>query len=70
MQITRKSSFTGRVHTLEINVTQKQLDNYYQKGMLIQNAFPDSTNAEREFIKSGVTQEEWDVVFPPDKEEE
>ena len=70
MQITRKSAFTGKVHTLDINITQAQLDQYYKGGALLQRAFPNLTNGDREFIKSGVTQAEWDVVFPPDEEEE
>lgn len=31
---------------------------------LIQNIFPHLSNDEREFIKTGYTQEDWDAIFP------
>ena len=34
--------------------------------MLIQNAFPNLTSEQREFIKTGVTPEEWDETFCDD----
>jgi len=62
MFITRKSPFSGEIHTKEIEVTQIQLDNW-KGGMLIQNAFPRLSADEREFIKTGITKEEWDACF-------
>jgi hypothetical protein len=32
-------------------------------GMLIQDAMPDLTADQREFIKTGITAEEWDAAF-------
>lgn len=32
-------------------------------GELIQNAFPDLSDEEREFIKTGITPEEWATAF-------
>ena len=58
MKITRTSLVTGIVHTLDLNVTQAQLD-AYEQGMLLQDAFPDLPAPEREFIKTGITPEEW-----------
>lgn len=62
MQITKKSAFTGNVHTLDINVTQEQLDRW-QRGELIQNVMPHLSAADREFLMTGVTKEEWDEAF-------
>lgn len=62
MLITRTSMFTGKTTTLEIPVTQEQLDSW-NKGELIQNAMPNLSVDEREFIKTGVTKEEWDETF-------
>lgn len=62
MQITRKSMLSGRERTKEINVTEEQLA-LWQGGMLIQNAMPHLTAGEREFIKTGITDEEWDSEF-------
>lgn len=59
MQITRTSPFTGTVNTKDINVTQEQLDHYYKGGALLQDAFPHLTPGDREFIKTGITDEEW-----------
>ena len=62
MKITRVSMFTGKKRTLDINVTQEQLDDY-ASGTLIQRAFPNISAADREFIKTGVTDAEWDETF-------
>ena len=58
MNITRTSMLTGITHTLDIPVTQLQLDRW-ESGTLIQNAMPGLTADEREFIKTGITGEEW-----------
>lgn len=63
MKITRKSAFTGEIHTMELNVTPEQMKEYADGGRHIQHIFPHLTAGEREFIKTGVTQEEWDAVF-------
>lgn len=62
MKITRTSGFTGKVHTLEINVTQAQLERW-QSGEMIQNVMPHLSPDEREFLMTGVTKEEWDAAF-------
>jgi len=62
MKITRVSMFTGTKRTLDINVTQEQL-NDYESGTLLQIAFPNISAADREFIKTGVTDAEWDETF-------
>lgn len=66
MQITRTSMFTGITRTLELPITQEQLDSYYKFGAKLQNAFPSLPAPEREFIKTGVTHEEWCEVFGQD----
>lgn len=62
MLITRKSPFTGTTHTMNIDVTLEQLKDW-QGGMLIQNAMPNLTADEREFIMTGITADEWDETF-------
>jgi hypothetical protein len=54
--------FTGKTHTLNIPVTQDQIDKW-NNGELIQKAMPNLTSDEREFIKTGVTKEEWEETF-------
>jgi len=65
MLITRKSVFTGIERTLEINITQDQLD-AWQSGMLIQDAMPNISANDREFIMTGIIEGEWDEVMSDD----
>jgi hypothetical protein len=62
MLITRTSLFSGKVRSIDLPITEAQVI-AYQNGELIQNAFPNLTPSEREFYKSGITQEEWDILF-------
>lgn len=62
MIITKTSSFSGEKNTLDINVTQSELNAWYG-GKLIQSAMPNLSAEEREFIKSGITAYEWDNMF-------
>jgi hypothetical protein len=67
MKVRRVSPLSGE-HTLELDVTQEQLDELArppQQRRLIQDIFPNLSNAEREFIKTGYTQADWDRMFPP-----
>jgi len=62
MKITRTSPLTGNTATKEIDVTAAQIVSW-ERGELVQNAFPNSTPSEREFIKSGYTDFDWDEMF-------
>ena len=62
MLITRTSPLSGKTHTLNIPVTASQLYNW-ENGMLIQEAMPNLSTEDREFILSGSTPEEWDRLF-------
>ena len=66
MIIRRKSMFTGKVHELDIPVTQEQLDAWWS-GKLIQDVMPHLTPDQREFLISGTTPEEWGKMFPPEE---
>jgi len=66
MKITRVSPFSNKKSTLELDVTARQIASW-EKGELIQDAMPNLTPAEREFIKTGVTPDEWDDIFGVDK---
>ena len=63
MLLTMKSQLTGQVHSMELNVTEQQLSTYFSGGGLLQNVCPQLTPPEREFIKTGITPEEWVSVF-------
>jgi len=62
MLITRTSPFTGTTISMNIAVTQAQLD-AWQAGTLIQDAMPNLSADEREFIMTGITPEEWEELF-------
>lgn len=62
MIITRTSMFSGKVRTMDLPITEAQILSY-QNGELIQKAFPNLSAAEREFYKSGITDEEWQMMF-------
>ena len=69
MNITRTSMVSGVTRTLDLPVTQQQLDSYAQ-GALLQNAFPNLSADEREFLKTGITAEEWEALFGGEEEKE
>jgi hypothetical protein len=62
MLITKTSILSGKTRTKQINVNQSQIDKWVA-GMLIQDAMPDVSVDEREFIMTGSTPEEWDLYF-------
>ena len=66
MKITRTSPVTGVTRTLEVDCTPEQLA-AWESGVLIQIAMPDVEAPLREYIKSGITPEEWTATFgsPP-----
>lgn len=69
MKIVRKSEISGVTRTKEIPVTEEQLRAYYDGGMLIQNAMPDVSADDREFIMTGITPKEWDTVMGEPEDE-
>lgn len=58
MQITRQSQWSGQIRTLDIPVTYDQLYEW-GRGALIQDAMPNLSPDQREFILTGITAEEW-----------
>lgn len=62
MLITRKSPFTGKIHTMEINVTHAQIA-AWENGKPIQNVMPNVSADHREFLMTGITPDEWNATF-------
>ena len=62
MIIIRKSMLSGNVSSMDIPVTEGQLAEW-QAGALIQNAMPNLSADEREFILTGITPAEWDLEY-------
>lgn len=62
MLVTRKSIVSGKVRTLDLDITYDQL-HQYECGMTVQEAFSNLSVDEREFIINGITSDEWDELF-------
>ena len=62
MKITKKSQLTSKVNTLDIQITKNDLLRI-SEGEMIQNVLPHLSLGEREFIKSGITPNEWLKCF-------
>ena len=58
MLIEKVSMLTNKVHIREIDVTREQVENW-QGGMLIQEAMPNLSIDDREFMMTGATADEW-----------
>ena len=63
MIIVRKSPVTGKMNHRDIDVTAEQYTSW-ENGTLIQDAMPNITAEEREFIVSGCTPEDFVFLFP------
>lgn len=69
--VTRKSTFTGELHTLKLAITPLEWARWQRDpSVLIQDCFPALTNPEREFLLTGTTQAVWDAAFPPEDEDD
>ena len=63
MKITRTSPLTGRTNTIDLPVTQDQIDRYARREGYVQDIFKNLTPGQREFIMTGITDQEWDKTF-------
>lgn len=63
MLVTRLSPFSRTKNTIDLDITAEQLARYENGEELIQNIFPNLSPEHREFIKTGITPEEWDATF-------
>lgn len=68
MQVTQISPMTGKENTKEIDCTLEQFT-LWQNGAHIQDVMPKLSPADREFLISGSTQEDWDAMFPEEENE-
>lgn len=68
-KVTRKSIISGIERTMEIPMTEQQIQDYNAGTKHIQHIFPELTASQREFILNGITQEEWDEMYPPEEDE-
>jgi hypothetical protein len=69
MQITKTSVLTGITRTLEINCTEDQFESWSRGDDLIQNIMPQLVPKDREFLMTGITEDEWESAFDDDDDE-
>lgn len=71
VKIGRKSPFSGRFKEMIIaGMTQEEYNEReaaWKAGVLIQDAFPMLNADAREFIKTGITPDEWNEMFGKDE---
>jgi hypothetical protein len=60
MQFISKSMLSGVTRSRDIDVTEEEY-NRWRSGVLIQRAMPHLSSVDREFIMTGITEEEWDA---------
>lgn len=68
MKVTKVSLMSGATNTMELDITEEQFRNYENGNGLIQDVFPNLTSSEREFLMTGVTDEEWNQMFGEEEE--
>ena len=66
LKLTRTSMLSGKTNSMELDITRDQLHAYHGEGALLQDAFPNLNADEREFIKTGITPQEWSDTFGSD----
>lgn len=62
----------GTLKEMEIPMQLSDFLDAYEEwkgGKLIQDAFPDLNDEQREFIMTGITPEEWNKLFPGDEDD-
>lgn len=65
IKLSKLCKATGEIFQLTIN--NESLKSW-RNGEFIQDVFPELTAGEREFIKTGITPEEFEAMFPEDEE--
>ena len=68
MLVTRKSILTGIERTRDLDITEAQFEDW-QNGALIQDAMPQLSVSDREFLINGVTDAEWRQTFGEEDED-
>ena len=63
MIVTLESMLTGKVNYMDIPVSTERLNAYFNGDDLVQNAFPDLNEDQREFLVTGSTPDEWNAMF-------
>ena len=69
--VKRVSPFTGIAHEIEIPLDDVDFEasmSAHNNGAMLQDAFPTLTAGQREFIKTGITEDEWERFIGSDED--
>ena len=66
LQIIRKSPRTGHLNAMDLDITLEQMEQYEAGKGYIQDIFCNLSASQREFIKTGYTEEDWKEIFGAD----
>jgi hypothetical protein len=62
MLISRRSELTGKINTRDLPVTFRQLVSFYCNKHHLESIFPFLSPEDKEFLKTGITREEWELI--------
>lgn len=68
--IQRVSDFSGFINTMEIPLEKSEIEQRLLSGKLITQAFPELNADQREFLMTGMTPVEWEMLFGQEDDEE
>jgi hypothetical protein len=63
MQVTKQSRISGKISSMDLDITSDQLERINLKIELIQNIVPHLSSEQREFLITGITPDEWNELF-------
>jgi hypothetical protein len=63
MRIVRTSQVSGITRSVDLDVTEEQMALFSLGRVAIQDCFPNLSVNDREFIKTGITADEWENLF-------
>jgi hypothetical protein len=63
MLVTKESRISGKISSMDLDITSDQLERINLKIELIQNIVPNLSSEQREFLITGITPEEWNELF-------
>lgn len=66
MLFSQRSPLTGKINSIDLPLTEEEFEaafENWQDNVKIQDAFPTLTPAQREFIMTGYTEEDWAKMF-------
>ncbi len=68
LKLYKASILSGKLQSMVLPITPAQYLGWLRNDKLIQDAFPQLSADQREFMLSGSTPEEWDQAFGEDEE--